>query len=188
MIGFIVLFISQSILAQMTGTNSPTHQQETLQKQIDSNRKDVNSAGTSPNSPSNPTKVDVSSWGIDSQTQFEISNHLFGYSTIIESGQTLKGVKITGFVNVAFYNAETLTETGRSQGRLVFGLEIPIYNFTNRLGAWTGLGLTLGDRQGFYLDLGVDYRIMSWFKIQAGANWNSKYGGLAPQVSLGFVW
>ena len=187
---FLSMFIlcSSISMAQLTGTNTAIHQQEEVQKKIESNRQEVNNASVPANSPSAPTKVDTSTWGIDSNVRFEITNHLFGYSMIKESEQTLQGVKITGLLNLAYYKAEKKSATGRSQGRLVFGFEFPVYEISNRFTAFSGLGLTLGDRKAFYADAGVDFRIFEWFKIQAGVNWNTSYGSIAPQVSAGLVW
>lgn len=178
---------SQPLFAQSTGTNIPIQQQEAIQKQRESDRREeaLRNDALAPNAKSTPTKVDVSTWGL-SDTKFEITNHLFGYSTIVQSDQTLQGVKLTGVMNLAYYQTEKKTETGRSQGRFVFGLEFPLIDLTNRINFWSGLGATLGDTKGLYLDAGLDYRIASWFKLQGGANYNS--GEFAPQVSLGFVW
>ncbi len=185
----IVLLMSHSVFCQTTGTNTMIQNQEKIeqQRQKDAQERANTAEALKPNEKSAPTKVDTSSWGIDPNVTFEITNHLFGYSVIKEDNQTLQGVKITGIVNIAYYKAETLTDTGRSQGRFVFGFEFPTYDISNRLQLWTGLGATLGDRKAFYLDLGVDYRLFSWFKLQAGANYNSAYG-IAPQASVGFVW
>lgn len=186
---FIILsLLSNLSFAQFTGTNTAiqTHEQVELEKA--KNRQEINNAGTTTNSPSTPTKVDTSSWGIDSNVTFEITNHHFGYSQIVEDDQTLKGVKITGLVNVAYYAAEKKTATGRSKGRFVFGFEFPTYTLSNRFEVFTGLGATLGDHTALYADAGIDFRVFSWFKIQGGLNWNTGYGSIAPQISAGFVW
>ena len=186
----VILYLISCVgFAQTTGTNTMIQNQERIeqQRQKDAQERANTAEALKPNQKSAPTKVDTSSWGLDPNVTFEITNHLFGYSVIKEDNQTLQGVKITGIVNVAYYKAETLTDTGRSQGRFVFGFEFPTYDITNRIQLWTGLGGTLGDRKGFYLDVGIDYRLFSWFKFQAGANYNSAYG-IAPQASVGFVW
>ena len=113
-----------------------------------------------------------------------------GYSTISEAEQTLSGVKLTGLVNFAYYNVTKKNSTNtneRSKARYVFGIESPIEDLTSRIVLWGGLGATLGDARGLYLDLGLDFRVFSWFKIQGGANYNT-IGSLSPQISLGFVW
>lgn len=185
---YLAILISNVAFAQFTGTNTAIHTQEQVEKDRASAKQELNNAGTIPNSPSAPTKVDTSSWGIDSNVRFEITNHLLGYSQIVEDGQTLKGVKITGLVNLAYYSAEKKTATGRSKGRFVFGFEFPTYTLSNRFEVFTGLGATLGDHTALYADAGIDFRIFEWFKIQGGLNWNTGYGSIAPQISAGFVW
>lgn len=173
-----------------TGTNKAIHQQEQIQRQKDADRAmdRLSDQVGKPNSPSTPTKVDTSTWGLDPDVKFEITNHLFGYSTLVESEQTLQGLKITGLVNLGFYSSSQKTATNRSQSRFVMGIEFPLFDITNRINAWSGVGLTLGDRRALYVDLGFDYRILNWLKVQAGANYNSDYGNVSPQVSIGYVW
>jgi hypothetical protein len=190
MLSFILLFFSIQSLAQFTGTQNSTHQHEaTEQQKADDRIENANrEQALKPNQKSTPTTVDTSKWGIDPNVQFEITNHLFGYSTIMESEQTLTGVKLTGLVNIAYYNIKKKEPTTeRNKSRFVFGFETPMYDFTNRFHFWGGLGLTLGDAKGMYVDLGLEYQILSWFKVQGGFNYNSD-GGTYPQASLGFVW
>lgn len=186
----ILIFSSSLSLAQFTGTQTSTHQHEATEQQKAADRiENANrEQALKPNEKSKPTTVDTSKWGIDPNVQFQITNHLLGYSTIMESEQTLTGVKITGLVNFAYYNVKKKeATTERSKARYVFGLESPLYDFTNRFHFWGGMGLTLGDARGLYVDLGLEYQILSWFKIQGGFNYNSD-GGTYPQASLGFVW
>jgi hypothetical protein len=185
---FFILVFSNLAFAQFTGTNTAIQANEQVQQDKAKAQQEINNAVITPNSPSAPTKVDTSSWGIDPNVSFDITNHLLGYSQIMEDDQTLKGVKLTGLVNIAYYSAEKKTATGRSKGRFVFGFEFPTYSLTNRFEVYTGLGATLGDRTALYADAGIDFRIFSWFKIQAGLNWNTGYGAVAPQISAGFVW
>jgi len=178
--------------AQTTGTNTQIHTQEAVEKQKAADRQE--SANTNnalqPNEKSKPTKIDTSRWGLDPNVNFEITNHLLGYSTISETEQSLSGVKLTGLINFAYYNVNKKNSNNtneRSKARYVFGIESPIEELTSRIILWGGIGATLGDARGLYLDLGLDFRIFSWFKIQGGANYNT-IGSLSPQISLGFVW
>lgn len=188
----IMFFFSINSYAQFTGTNTPSHQHEATEQQKAADR--IENAqredALKPNSKSTPTKVDTSTWGLDPNLTFEITNHLFGYSTILESEQTLSGFKITGFMNFAYYNVKKKNSDNsneRSKSRYVFGIESPIVDLTNRLILWGGFGGTMGDAKGLYVDLGLDYILTSWFKIQGGVNYNST-GLISPQISLGFVW
>lgn len=164
-------------------------EQEKIQQRRESDRQEeaLRKDALKPNEKYSPTKVDTSTWGIDKNLQFEITNHLLGYSTIIEPDNTLQGVKITGIMNFAYYNSNEKDKTGRSKARYVFGLEFPITEINRRIEFWGGIGATLGDHTAMYLDAGLDYRIASWFKIQGGVNYNTARG-LHPQISLGFVW
>lgn len=185
-----VLFFSLNSIAQTTGTNTAIHTQEKIenQKATDRNEQANTNNALQPNQKSAPTKIDTSSWGI-SDTKFEITNHLLGYSTILDNDKTLSGIKMTGIVNFAYYNVNEKDKAPneRSKSRYVFGVEFPMVELTNRITFWGGLGATLGDAKGFYIDAGLDFIAMSWFKIQGGANYNSD-SGVSPQISLGFVW
>jgi hypothetical protein len=184
----ILLLLSNISFAQFTGTNTAIHAQEQVEQDRAKARQESNNATITPNSPSSPTKVDTTNWGFTSTETYEITNHLLGYSQIMEDGRTLKGVKLTGILNIAYYSADKQLEAGRSKGRLVFGAEIPTYTISNRFEVFTGLGLSIGDYTALYVDAGVDFRLTSWFKIQGGLNWNTGYGSIAPQISAGFVW
>jgi hypothetical protein len=187
---FLILFLTKT-LAQTTGTNTQIHAQEAVERQKAADRQE--SANTSnalkPNEKSAPTKVDTSTWGLDPNVRFEVTNHLLGYSTISESEQSLSGIKLTGLINFAYYNVKRNSNTSneRSKARYVFGFESPIQDLTQRITLWGGGGFTMGDARGLYLDLGLDLRIFSWFKIQGGMNYNS-VGSISPQLSIGLVW
>lgn len=185
----LVLLLTATSQAQTTGTNTNIHQHEAVeqQKQADRQEQARQAEALKPNASSSPTVVNTDAWGLDKNLSFDVTNHLLGYSTILEPDQTLQGVKLTGLVNVAYYAAEKKTATGRSQGRFVFGLEAPLIDLITDLRFWAGLGLTLGDAKGFYLDAGLEYQPLSWFKLQAGMNYNSSTGTY-PQLSAGFVW
>lgn len=188
----VIFFFSFFSLAQTTGTNTQIHRQEAIEKQKEADRREeaVRNNALQPNQKSQPTKVDTSSWGLDPNVTFEINNHLLGYSTILESEKTLSGFKITGLINFAYYNVtkkDTTTSTERSKARYVFGFETPIADLSSRMVLWSGLGGTLGDAKGLYVDLGLDFRFFSWLKIQGGMNYNST-GLLSPQISFGLVW
>ncbi|MBL7543718.1 MAG: hypothetical protein JNL11_07865 [Bdellovibrionaceae bacterium] len=187
-----ILSIGFNSLAQTTGTNTQIHTHESIEKKKADDRQE--SANTSsalqPNQKSEPTRVDVSSWGLDQDLKFEITNHLLGYSTILETEQTLSGIKITGLVNFAYYNVtkkNLLNPNERSKGRYVFGIESPLMDLSRRFVFWGGIGATMGDAKGLYLDLGLDFRIFSWFKLQGGVNYHST-GNVCPQISVGLVW
>lgn len=184
----IFLLVSNLSFAQFTGTNTAIQAKEQIELDRAKATQESNNATITPNSPSTPTKVDTSNWGFTSTETFEITNHILGYSQIMEDGRTLKGVKLTGVLNIAYYAADKQIEAGRSKGRLVFGVEFPTYTLSNRFEVFTGLGMTLGDHTSVYVDAGVDFKIFSWFKIQGGLNWNAGYGDIAPQITAGFVW
>lgn len=185
----ILLAVSSSSIAQTTGTNSAIQQHEAVEKQKQSDRQEqaLQSEAQKPNAKSSPIVVNTDAWGIDKNLRFDITNHLLAYSAILEPDQTLQGVKLTGLLNIAYYSVEKKTATGRSQSRFVFGLESPIVDFTEDIHFWAGLGGTLGDAKGFYFDAGLEYLPLSWFKLQAGMNYNSSTG-VYPQLSAGFVW
>lgn len=185
-----ILFLSLNSMAQTTGTNTAIQSHEKVENQKAADRKEQANTNNAlqPNEKSKPTQVDVSSWGF-SDTKFEITNHLLGYSTILDDDRTLSGIKITGAVNFAYYNVteKDKAPNERSKSRYVFGVEFPMIELTNRITFWSGIGLSLGDAKGLYLDLGLDFIALSWFKIQGGANYNSD-SGISPQMSLGLVW
>lgn len=185
MLIFAILLTS---VANAQNTNIQQHEATERQKEADRNERANTAEALKPNEKYKPTQVDVGSWGIDPNAYIEITNHLLGYSTILENDQTLTGIKITGLVNLAWYNITKKSETqGRSKSRLVFGGEFPVYDITKRSLAWSGFGLTLGDVKSLYFDLGLEYRLANWFKIQGGVNYNMGVG-INPQISLGLVW
>lgn len=158
--------------------------QDSQNRQIELNRAEEASR---PNERSTPPRVNVNSWGIDQDMTFEITNHLLGYSTVLESGNTLQGVKFTGFVNLAYYSPTEEKDGKRKKARFVFGVEAPVYDLSKRSGIFAGVGATLGDATGIYFDAGADYHLANWFKLQGGLNYNLATG-LYPQLSLGFTW
>lgn len=185
-----ILLTSLNSFAQTTGTNTQIHTQESIERQKAADRQERANTENAlkPNERSLPTKVDVSSWGL-SDTKFDITNHLLGYSTILDSDKTLSGVKITGIINFAYYNItkKNADPNERSKARYVFGFETPFVDLTSRIVLWGGLGGIMGDTKALYADLGLDFILFSWFKIQGGMNYTTT-GSLAPQISLGLVW
>lgn len=73
------------------------------------------------------------------------------------------------------------------KGRFAFGFESPFFNFTKSTAIFGGIGATLGDAKGLYLDAGFDWRVFEYFKLQAGMNYNSD-GDAVPQLSAGLTW
>jgi len=183
----LTLFLSLNAFAQYGAQNSSGFtEREKQQQQVERNRKEVNDSYVGPNQKSSQTQMP--NLNIDPDLSFQISNHLLGASTILEKDKTLTGVKLTGVLNLAYYNIKYKEEplSNKKKGRLVFGVELPFYDF-KRGSAFSGVGLSLGDSQGMYVDLGADYYLTSWFKVQGGLNWNSNIG-INPMISLGFTW
>ena len=180
------LLSNQAVMAQ--NSSQLTDREKQLQD-AEKNRNEMKQLDqiTKPNDPYSPTKVDTKSWGLDENVSFEITNHLFGYSTIMDKDYTLQGVKLTGLVNLAFYSPDKENDGTRKKGRFVFGMEFPTFDITRRLGVYTGVGLTLGDTSSMYLDAGLDLLLTSWFKAQGGLNYNFSRGA-ATQLSIGFTW
>lgn len=185
-------FLSVCIFGQVIAMAGPNDSNLTTREQqvLDQQKNREESARTSdalkPNERSSPTKVDVSSWGL-SDAQIAITNHLFGYSTIMDPDYTLQGVKITGLVNLGFYAPNKNNDGERKKGRFVFGMEFPTIDLTSRSDIFFGAGLTMMDASSGYIDAGIEYHILSWFKAQAGVNYNFARKA-AGQASLGLTW
>ncbi len=168
--------------------DSQLTEREQVQKDIERNRQEINNSTTTPNSKSAPTKVNVESWGINSNAKFDITNHLFGYSTLIDKDSDYDGVKLTGFFNVAYYNPRKANDGTRKKSKFEIGFEEPVWDLTSRSALFVGGGGVFGFGMGLYLDTGIDYHILSWFKAQAGLNYASANGHVSPKISLGFTW
>lgn len=184
----VTLFLCLQTTAYAGPNDSQLTEREQVQQDINKNRQEVENSKVSPNSSSTPTKVNVESWGINSTTQYEITNHLFGYSTILDKDTQFDGVKLTGFFNVGFYSPRKNNDGTKKKGRLVLGLEEPIWNLTSQAAIFMGGGAIFMDSMGLYLDAGLDYHFLSWMKAQAGLNWASANGHVSPQLSIGFTW
>lgn len=167
-------------------SNLTTREQQLQDSQ--QRQQEINRAGDAarPNSQTNPTRVDVSTWGL-SDTQFEITNHLFGYSTILDSKNTFQGVKITGFMNIAYYQPNKNNDGDRKKGRLAVGIEFPAYKLSGRSDLFLGGGFTMIEAQSLYFDAGYEYHLLGWLKGQLGVNYNLARDP-AIQASLGVTW
>lgn len=186
---FIGVILTIASLNSYAGPNdSVLTPREQTQQDIPKNRQEINNATITPNSSSAPTRVNTDSWGLQSTGVFEITNHLVGYSTIVDKDYTFDGVKITGFFNVAYYSPRKENDGTRKRGRFVFGLEDQLLNISNRTAWFLGGGMTFGDHTALYVDTGLDFILLPWFKTQLGVNDNTGAGGVSPQVSLGFTW
>lgn len=182
---FLTLIFSLSF--HYSFAQSGYNDQEKLKQQIDQNRKEVNDSLTNPNSKTSPPSVLIPIQ--DDGTRYEIRNHFFGGSYLSENDKTLVGVKITGMFNFAYYNVtkkEEGSETKRNKGRFVVGFEFPMVEF-NRSAWFAGIGGTLGDQTGIYLNTGLDYHLLSWLKVQGALNYTSG-AGIAPMLNLGLTW
>lgn len=168
--------------------DSQLTEREQTQQDIEKNRQEVQNAGTPKNSSSTPTKINVDSWGIDSTARFDITNHLFGYSTLLDQDTAFDGVKLTGFINLGFYSPRKNNDGTRKKGRIVMGFEEPVWDITSRAALFLGGGATFGDHTGLYLDTGFDFHLLSWAKAQAGLNYATGSGHVSPQLSIGFTW
>ena len=178
--------LTNSVLAGPNDSQLTTHEQN--QQDIQKNRQEIQNSGTQPNMKSAPTQVNVGSWGIDSTARFDITNHLFGYSTLIDKDTNYDGVKLTGFLNLGFYSPRDNNDGNKKKSRLVVGAEEPIWNFSNQLALFIGGGVVFGQSMGLYADTGLDFYILSWIKTQIGANYTTANGHVSPQLSLGFSW
>lgn len=168
--------------------NMSEHEKVEQQKSKDRQEMRNTEEALKPNEKYNPTKFDTGSLNIDPNLQIEITNHLLGYSLIMEEDRTLNGVKLTGLMNVAYYNVTEKNESStRKKGRLVFGLEFPVMEVSQRIGIFTGFGGTLGDATALYLDVGTDIYATSWFKIQGALNYTSGKG-IGTMINAGFSW
>lgn len=158
-------------------------EREKLQQTIEQNRKEINNSSIPPNPKNNQQtpKFNIEDNGV----RYEITNHLFGYSIISEKDQSLSGIKITGFLNIAYYNVK-IKDNNKSKGRLIFGIESPVVDF-KRSSIYAGGGMTIGDVTGIYLNTGIDYHLSSWFKLQGGLNYTTG-SGVGPIFSAGFTW
>ncbi len=184
-LGFIFVFQSSLALADANNSQLTVREQQVQDSQKLQNELKQAEQAAQPNQPS--TKYNINTAGIDPDVKFEITNHLFGYSTIMESDNTYSGIKLTGLVNIAYYNPSKNNDGEKKKGRFVFGFESPLVELFSRLALFGGIGATLGDARGLYVDLGLEYHLLSWFKAQAGVNYNSD-AKTSPQVSVGFTW
>lgn len=183
----LVSIFNSSVVWAGPNDSQPTQNEQT-QKDIQQNRQEVNNAVVAPNTPSTPTKVDTSTWGLDSTTQFDITNHLFGYSTILDQDTAYDGVKLTGFFNLAYYSPRKENDGAKKKGRLVVGFEEPVWKISNRTALFLGGGFNIGHASGLYLDAGLDVYIFSWLKTQVGVNFATDNKHTSPQLSIGLVW
>jgi len=180
------LFICNYTFAGPNDSQLTTHEQNQLD--IQKNRQEIQNSNVQPNTKSAPTTIDISRWGLNSTTQYEITNHLFGYSMLVDKDTDYDGVKLTGFLNLGFYSPRKNNDGSKKKSRLVMGLEEPVWKINSQLAVFTGGGLVFGNAMGLYLDFGLDFYLLSWFKTQIGANYTSANGHVSPQMSLGFSW
>lgn len=88
---------------------------------------------------------------------------------LTESENFLTGVKFSGAFTAGFYQEQKKDR----MYRLIAGIELPVDldMFSGRLLPFAGGGFQIGSKSGVYLNAGLDIRLTTWFKIQAGANY-----------------
>lgn len=121
----------------------------------------------------------------DTGANFEVDHSALGYSYISESDNQLEGVKFSGAFSVAIYNEKKKDK----HVRIMAGVELPIENdfFPNRLVPFGGGGFQFGAGFSLYANLGLDYRILKWFKLQAGLNFDSSHN-LGTIIGAALTW
>lgn len=160
-------------------------QKEQLEQQREHIRQQdaIKDAALKPNEkPAAPQQINLD---IDSSAQFDVDHSSLGYSMIMENDNSAQGVKFSGAFTVAFLNEQKKEK----KSRLMVGLELPVdveLPLRNAV-PFAGGGMQIGSGLSFYVNAGLDIRLAKWFKLQAGANYDTEhtFGAL---VGAGLTW
>ncbi len=160
-------------------------QKEQIEQQRESDRKQdaLRDSALTPNE--KPAAAPRINLDIDSSAQFDVDHSSLGYSMIMENDNSATGIKLSGAFTVAIYNEQK----NEKKTRLMVGLELPIdVELPVRdTVPFAGGGIQIGSGLSFYANAGLDFRLTKWFKLQAGANYDSEhtFGALA---GAGLTW
>lgn len=118
-------------------------------------------------------------------SQFDVDHSSLAFSSIFESENTSTGVKFSG----AFCASILSEQKDKKNTRIMVGLELPFEAELplNNLVPFAGGGLQIGSGLSLYGNIGLDYRITKWFKIQGGANFDTKHTSGAI-IGAGLTW
>lgn len=144
-------------------------EQEKIQQQREKNRQEdaLRESTSQPNAkPSDFKTVPVH---IDSDAQLDVDHSAIGFSVIPINDNMLSGFKFSGGFTAGFYQEQKLDKKYALLAgvELPIDIELPLRNFV----PFGGGGLQVGVDGGLYLDLGLDFRFVKWFKLQAGLHY-----------------
>jgi len=163
-IGLFILFYSVVGLAQVDMSET-----EKLQKIRDTNRKEdaLREDSLKPNERQQEAKkFNIS---IDTHETFDVDHSAFGYSIINVGNNPLTGFKFSGAFSAGFYQEQKL----ETRYQLTAGVELPIdldLPIRRSVPFW-GVGFQFGIDSAIYADIGLDFRLAKWFKLQAGIHY-----------------
>lgn len=144
-------------------------EQEKIQQQREKNRQEdaLRDSVSQPNS--KPSDYKITPVQIDPDAQLDVDHSSFGYSIIAVKDNFLSGIKFSGGFTAGFYQEQKLNRNYA----LIAGVELPI-DFElpiQNIKPFAGGGFQIGVQGGIYLDIGLDLRLLRWFKIQTGIHY-----------------
>lgn len=121
----------------------------------------------------------------DTGSQFDVDHSSLAFSSISESENTSTGIKFSG----AFCASILTEQKDKKNIRIMAGIELPIEAELplNNLVPFAGGGIQIGSGLSLYGNIGLDYRLTKWFKIQAGGNFDTKHNAGAI-IGAGLTW
>jgi opacity protein-like surface antigen len=121
----------------------------------------------------------------DTGAQFDVDHSTFSYTSLSEKDNLATGIKFSGA-----FCASILNETQEKKNiRIMVGVELPFEADlpSYKLVPFAGGGLQIGSGLSLYGNIGLDYRLAKWFKIQAGANFDTQHN-FGAIVGAGLTW
>lgn len=121
----------------------------------------------------------------DSTATFSVDHSSFGYSVQTEKDNVVTGIKFSGAFSAGFFKEQKKDQNYR----LLAGVELPIDAELplRNLVPFAGGGFQFGSGLSLYGNIGLDYRIQEWFKIQLGVNYDTSHM-LGSILGLGLTW
>lgn len=160
----LLVFTSQTLFAQVDMS-----EQEKIQQQRDKNRQEDALQDSARQANPKTSAPVVGPVNIDPSAQLDVDHSALGYSLIPTSDNTVSGIKFSGGFTAGFYQEQKLEK----RYVLLAGVELPIETemLPARIIPFGGGGLQVGGDGGLYVDLGLDFRLVNWFKLQGGVHY-----------------
>jgi len=122
---------------------------------------------------------------IDSTSTFDVDHSAFSYIVQSEKDNLITGIKFSGAFSAGFLKEQQKDKYFRLLAgvELPIDLEMPIKNLV----PFAGGGFQFGSGLSLYGNIGLDYRIQKWLKVQFGVNFDTSHS-LASILGLGLTW